>query len=74
MKNYRISFDYSAEDPVRAIVYLVGFIEDRDHRDTPVEWIVEDTDTGQKEKITATLNQLEHVAKRDVQKFIGGLE
>jgi len=37
--NYRICFDFAAEDPTHAIIYLVGIIEDPGSRDLPLEWL-----------------------------------
>jgi hypothetical protein len=71
MKNYRVSFDYAAENPTKAIIYLVGVIEDPNAREQPLHWLVTDLDSGEQHKVTRSLAELEAEAKADVEKFLG---
>jgi hypothetical protein len=70
MKNYRICFDFAAEQPRKAIIYLVGIIEDPEARNRPLDWLVTDQDTGEEHKIRCTLAELEAEAKADLDKFL----
>jgi hypothetical protein len=70
MKNYRVSFDYAAESPTKAIIYLIGIIEDPEAWERPLEWLVTDLDSGKQHKITRSLAHLAAEAKADLQKFL----
>jgi hypothetical protein len=58
MKNYRISFDYSAETPREALIYLVGIIEDPAMQEMPLDWLVTDLESGEEHKIRCSLKEL----------------
>lgn len=70
MKNYRICFDFAAEDPHKAILYLVGIIEDPEARNRPLDWLVIDQESGEEHKIRCTLAELEADARRDIDEFL----
>jgi hypothetical protein len=58
MKNFRISFDFAAEDPLKAIIYLVGIIEDPAMQEMPLNWLVTDLESGEEHKIRCSLKEL----------------
>ena len=74
MKNYRISFDLSAEDPRHAVMYLAGIVEDPDLRDTEFNWTVEDLESGEQTRVRASFNELETEAAGELQRFLDGLK
>lgn len=70
MKNYRICFDFAAEEPTKAIIYMLGIIDDPEAQNRPLEWVVIDQATGEEHKITRTLAQLTAEAEADVKNFL----
>lgn len=72
MKNYRICFDYTAEEPRKAILYLVGIIEDPEARNRPLDWLVIDQATGEEHKIRCTLAELDAEARASLDQFLSG--
>ena len=72
MANYRICFDFAAEDPTKAIIYLVGIIEDPNSRNLPLEWLVIDQGTGEEHKIHCTLAELDAIARAGIDDFLSG--
>lgn len=73
MNNYRICFDFSAEDPIHAVIYLLGIIEDPASRDLPLEWLVIDQRTGEEHKIRRTLAELDEIARQSTKKLLDEL-
>lgn len=71
MKNYRICFDFAAETPTKAIIYLLGIVEDPESREKPLEWLVIDQETGEEHKIRRSLAELDAEARADLKKFLG---
>jgi hypothetical protein len=59
MKHYRISFDFDAEDPTHAVMYLLSIGEDPGLADTKFDWIVKDLDTGEERKLSLSARELE---------------
>jgi hypothetical protein len=53
MKRYRVAFDYSAENPTNAVIYLLGIIEDPNLQDMKINWLVTDLDSGEEHKLFA---------------------
>jgi hypothetical protein len=74
MKNYRVCFEYPAEDPVHAVIYLVGLTEDPGMRDIVFEWLVTDLDSGTQTKVKASLDQLQHTAADELRRFTEDLK
>lgn len=74
MAKYRVSFEYEAEDPVHAVIYLVGLIETPDMRDIRFDWMVTEVESGKETKVSATLEELEKIAKEDIDQFLRGTE
>jgi hypothetical protein len=72
MKNYRVSFDYAAENPTKAIIYMIGIIEDPDRRNMQLHWLVTDLETGEERKIIRSVEQLEEQARAENEEFLGG--
>jgi len=72
MANYRICFDFAGEDPIHAIIYLVGIIEDPNSRNLPLEWLVIDQGTGEERKIRCTLAELDEIARAGIDDFLSG--
>jgi hypothetical protein len=68
--NYRICFDYAAESPRDAVIYLQGLILDPQSQDTPFDWLVIDLDTGQIDRIRCTFNELDKDAAAKVKQFL----
>lgn len=66
MKNYRICFDYAAESPTKATIYLVGIIKDPAMQTIPFNWLVIDQATGEEYKVRRSLAQLEAEAAADL--------
>ena len=75
MTNYRISFDYAAENPTDAIIYLLGVIEDPnpDIQNLKFDWLVTDLSTGEQRKLSYSLNDLNEIARRKNKEFLDGL-
>ena len=71
MKNYRVSFDFAAENPTKAIIYMIGIIEDPDHRDLPLHWLVTDLATGEQTKLIRSVEELEKLAATENREFLG---
>lgn len=71
MKNYRICFDFAAETPTKAIIYMVGIVEDPQARERQLDWLVIDKETGEEHKIRRSLAELEAEARADLKKFLG---
>jgi hypothetical protein len=68
--NYRICFDFAAEDPRSAISYLIGIILDPASQDTLFDWVVIDTATKKEHRIRCSFNELEKEAAKKVKEFI----
>jgi hypothetical protein len=74
MKNYRVSFDHAAEDPVHAVIYLIGLLEDPKMQSMVFEWLVTDTSTGAQTKVKASVDQLQHTAADELRRFMEDLK
>jgi hypothetical protein len=70
-KNYRISFEYAAEDPVHAVIYLLGIIGDPVMQDIKYTWIVTNLATGEESTLALSLNELNEIAKKENDDFLG---
>lgn len=68
MKNYRISFDYEAEDPTQAVIHLLGIIQDPAMQDLKFNWLVKDLDSGEEHQVTYSVNELEAIAREDTKR------
>jgi hypothetical protein len=73
MKHYRISFDFDAEDPTHAVMYLLSLGEDPGLADVKFDWVVKDLDSGEETKLALTPRELEELAKRENKEFTDGL-
>jgi hypothetical protein len=73
MKHYRISFDFDAEDPTHAVMYLLSIGEDPDVADIKFDWLVKDLESGEEHKVSCTPRQLEELAKQENAEFTDGL-
>jgi hypothetical protein len=73
MKHYRISFDFDAEDPTHAVMYLLSIGEDPGLADVKFDWMVKDLDSGEETKLALTPRELEELAKRENKEFTDGL-
>jgi hypothetical protein len=58
MTNYRICFDFAAEEPRKAIIYMLGTIEDPAMQTMPLNWLVIDQDTGEEHHIRCSLHHI----------------
>jgi len=74
LKNYRICFDYSAETPIKALIYMLGIIEDPGSRDIPFDWIVIDETTGEQFKFKLTLAELDAEARKNIASILNRLK
>jgi hypothetical protein len=74
MKNFRVSFDYLAENPRAALIYLVGLIEDPEMQELPFDWLVTDLVTGEEHKIRCSLKELEVESAEMLKKWKRELE
>jgi hypothetical protein len=72
--NYRICFDFAAESPRQAVIYLLGLISDPISQDKPFDWTVIDQATGYEHRIRCTFNELEKEAREQVKQFVAGLD
>jgi hypothetical protein len=73
MKRYRVAFDYSAENPTNAVIYLLGIIEDPNLQDMKINWLVTDLDSGEEHKLIYSLNELNAIARQENKDFLDGL-
>lgn len=58
-KNYRICFDYSAETPTKALIYMLGIIEDPNYEET-----------GEEHKLTRSLAQIDEEARKSMAELL----
>jgi len=72
MKNYRVSFDYAAESPTNAVIYLLGVIEDPNLRNVKLNWLVTDLATGEQSKLVYSVEELEAIARGQNREFLNG--
>jgi hypothetical protein len=73
MKHYRISFDFDAEDPTHAVMYVLSLGEDPGLADVKFDWVVKDLDSGEETKLALSVNELQELAKRENKEFDEGL-
>jgi hypothetical protein len=73
MKNYRVSFDYEAENPINAVIYLLGLVQDPNLQEMKIDWLVTDLGTGEQSKLAYSVKELEAIARGNVKEFLDGL-
>lgn len=71
LDNYRVEFDYAAESPTRALIYVLGVIEDPNAREIPLQWAVTNLRTGEKHNFTYTLAKLDEIARAQIKEMFG---